>query len=75
MADIGPGKTQFVPNEDGSISVRRWNDPAWTTHFMDASELNDEGLAATNVAYLLARAYQMGMDDKRDLIKQALEVR
>lgn len=74
MADIGPGKTQFIPNEDGSISVRRWNDPAWTTHFMDAYGLTG-GLAATNVAYLLARAYQMGMDDKRDLIKQALEVR
>lgn len=71
MGETGPGKTRFIPNEDGSISVRRWNDPAWHTSWARAEELTGK-MAGENITRLLARAYQMGMEDKATIIKAAL---
>jgi len=72
MADsIGPGKTRFIPNDDGSLSLRRWNDPAWQTRFADAHELTGHR-AGENITRLLAKAYTMGMEDKATIIKDAL---
>jgi hypothetical protein len=71
MTDAGPGKTRFIPNEDGSITARRWNDESWSTRFADAHDLTGKQ-APKHIARLLARAYQMGMDDKATIIKQAI---
>jgi hypothetical protein len=73
MADTGPGKTCFIPNEDGSITVRRWNDVGRSTRFADTHDLTGKR-APENITRLLARAYQMGMDDKATLIKQAIGI-
>lgn len=66
----GPGETQYIPNDDGSISCRRWNDPAWTTHLVDA-----EPVPAWRIAYLLRQAYLEGFDDRATLIRSALGVK
>jgi hypothetical protein len=71
--DTGPGKTKFIPNDDGSISLKRWNDAGWVTRFADAQDLQGN-LAPSHIAHLLARAYHMGMDDKASLIKQAIGI-
>lgn len=73
MTDTGPGKTRFIPNKDGSITVRRWNDVGWSTRFADTRDLTGK-TAAENITRLLARAYQMGMDDKATIIKQAIGI-
>lgn len=70
MSAIGPGETQYIPNDDGSISKRRWNDPAWTTHLADA-----EPIPAWRVAYLLRQAYLEGWDDRAVSIRNALGVK
>jgi hypothetical protein len=67
----GPGYTQFIPNDDGSISVRHWNDPSWTNPLADRESLTG-GLAASNIAHLLARAYQMGRNDQQEIIRSAI---
>lgn len=68
---VGPGNTQFIPNDDGSISVRRWNDPSWTTRFAEAPNL-DGKFAPSLISHLLARAYEMGRDDQRQIIRNAI---
>lgn len=70
MSAIGPGETQYIQNDDGSISKRRWNDPAWTTHLADA-----EPIPAWRVAYLLRQAYLEGWDDRAVSIRNALGVK
>lgn len=71
MSDTGPGKTRFIPNEDGSISLKRWNDDGWVTRLADAQDLSGK-LAAENVCRLLRTAYQMGLEERATLIKQAI---
>lgn len=71
MAEIGPGKTRFLANADGSLSVRRWNDPSWQTYLASAHELTGTAATAT-ITRLLAEAYKMGMEDKATIIRQAL---
>jgi len=73
MDDTGPGKTCFIPNEDGSITMRRWNEVGWSTRFADAHDLTG-AMAPEHITRLLARAYQMGMDDKATIIKQAIGI-
>jgi hypothetical protein len=73
MSNTGPGKTCFIPNADGSINVRRWNDLSWETRFAAHHELSGKR-SSENITRLLARAYQMGMDDKATLIKQAIGI-
>lgn len=68
---VGPGNTRFIPNKDGSLSLQRWNDPAWRTSFARAEELTGPQ-AGENITRLLAKAYIMGMEDKASLIRQAL---
>ena len=72
MSEIGPGKTRFIPNGDGSLSLRRWNDPSWETHFASPHDLTGPS-AGENITRLLAKAYQMGMEDKVSLIRSALQ--
>jgi hypothetical protein len=72
MSEIGPGKTRFLPNADGSISLRRWNDPSWTTHFASGRDLTGP-TAGENITRLLAKAYQMGLEDKASLIRAAMQ--
>lgn len=72
MGETGPGKTRFIPNTDGSINTRRWNDLSWETRFAASHDLTGKQ-AAENISRLLARAYQMGMEDKATLIKQAMQ--
>ena len=67
----GPGHTKFIANEDGSISRRRWNDPSWTNRFANPEELKGP-LGPERIAYLLARAYQMGRDDQQEIIRSAI---
>lgn len=71
MAETGPGKTRFIPNEDGSITLRRWNDAGWCTLLAEAHSLRGAG-ATERFTRLLAEAYQMGLDDKASIIKQAI---
>lgn len=73
MSDTGPGKTRFIPNDDGSISLKRWNDDGWVTQFSDAHSLKGPR-GPQNTTRLLARAYQMGMEDKATIIKQAIGI-
>lgn len=70
MSAIGPGETKYITNDDGSISKRRWNDPAWTTHLADA-----EPIPAWRVAYLLRQAYLEGWNDRAVSIRNALGVK
>lgn len=69
----GPGHTRFIPNEDGSISVKRWNDKGWVNRFADAHDLSGK-LAPERITRLLARAYKMGMEDKATIIKRAIGI-
>jgi hypothetical protein len=73
MIGTGPGQTRFIPNEDGSITLRRWNDLGWSTRFADTCDLTGK-MAPENITRLLARAYQMGMDDKATIIRQAIGI-
>ncbi len=70
MSAIGPGETQYIPSDDGSISKRRWNSPAWTTHLVDAGPI-----PSSRVAYLLRQAYLEGWDDRAVSIRNALGVK
>jgi len=67
---VGPGHTEFVPNDDGSISQRRWNDPSWTTRMLDS-----ESLTPSQVAHALRAAYLAGFEDRATFILSALGVR
>lgn len=71
--DTGPGKTRFIANEDGSITLKRWNNDGWMTRFADAQDLQGK-MAPERITWLLAKAYKMGMDDKSTIIKQAIGI-
>lgn len=72
MADEprGPGETTYhVSDDDGRITKKRWNDPAWETHVATFSELRP-----WEIASLLRKAYLEGFDDRATLIRGVLGV-
>lgn len=62
----GPGHTSYIANEDGSISRRRWNDPAWTNHLVGANP------SAWKIASLLREAYLDGLRDKAEQFRRVI---
>lgn len=66
----GPGETRYIANEDGSITRRFQNDPAWACRVT----FSTEDLTPSRVAWLLAEAHKLGWDERGLAVRRALGV-
>jgi hypothetical protein len=63
----GPGNTYWYANNDGSLSICRWNDRGWFSQFARSDEINPD-----DVSRMLRDAYKMGLKDQQEIVRRAI---